>query len=375
MRKKWTAVEDQALRTIMSGMNGGAVDWKDISEQMTGQGFPKSARQTRERWVNQLDPTLDHDSLDSADYDRLLTLHSTLGNSWKQIAQSFPGHSDNGIKNQFFAMIRKSLRKARKVGRQSAHASHVNDIKPRMLSKFLSLPLRIPPDVYTASDDFPWSRENPVKVFDFLRFFFLNKSAAYEDRIDEKMARMINHILAKLEEQNKEYVSSKKFPGKHRKILKKSRSSTKTTSRKEAKARKKEASPPKAAAPAAPAPSEPDLRLQRRNTNQSLKRNADDAANLSKPSLKRTDSFNPLFEEDGLYRQTSIDRINNGPSDTYLQDDTNVLHLNRRSSRYNPCEEDKVDVNQLEFQRRPELRHNTSVMSNLSSYRTNNPKY
>lgn len=213
-RKKWTASEDQLLRDIVEREKSDPLDWRRISDLLLEKGVEKSPRQVRERWVNQLDPHLEHDSLNSEDHVKLLDLHSKYGNSWKTIAKNFEGRSDNGIKNQFFAMIRKSLRKARKSLKQNYNTTHVNEIKPKMLSKFLTLSLNVPKDVQHYDKNFPWSAKNPVSISEFLRFFLTGKFSQIEPLITNKMSNLIDYILQQLENVNDEYVKARKFSGK-----------------------------------------------------------------------------------------------------------------------------------------------------------------
>lgn len=46
-----------------------------------------------------------------SDCKKLLNLHLVHGSKWKQISKEFVDKDDNYLKNQFFSMIRKALRR------------------------------------------------------------------------------------------------------------------------------------------------------------------------------------------------------------------------------------------------------------------------
>ena len=62
-----------------------------------------------------------------------------MGSRWKDIASKFTKRTDNGIKNQFFSIIRKSLRKACKFCGLPINPSTINTIKPKILSQFVNI--------------------------------------------------------------------------------------------------------------------------------------------------------------------------------------------------------------------------------------------
>ena len=66
----------------------------------------------------------------------LFALYRLKKNHWKEISKCVPNRSDNSIKNQFFALLRKGLRKAcRSVG-LTHNTMKINTIKPKVLLEF-----------------------------------------------------------------------------------------------------------------------------------------------------------------------------------------------------------------------------------------------
>jgi hypothetical protein len=90
------------------------------------------------RWLNHLDPHLVTDPWSVDETKLLMRLHGQTGNHWKLIAESFPGRTDNQVKNQFFSTTRKMLRRAFKALGINCNTSLINKIKPKIMSEFLN---------------------------------------------------------------------------------------------------------------------------------------------------------------------------------------------------------------------------------------------
>ena len=74
---------------------------------------------------------------------KLFGLYYLKKNHWKEISKEFGNRSDNSAKNQFFAMIRKGLRKAcRSIGMMN-NTAKINMIKPRVLLDFFETVFRV----------------------------------------------------------------------------------------------------------------------------------------------------------------------------------------------------------------------------------------
>lgn len=135
-RKKWSKEEDAQLSSIVKS-HGRDINWEVISKEIEKFEQKRSAKQCRERWIYHLNPELRKEKWTKGENKELLHLHEYLGSKWKDIAEKFPGRTDNAVKNQFFSLVRRSLRTARKLLNEKSSTKIVNELKPRVLSQFL----------------------------------------------------------------------------------------------------------------------------------------------------------------------------------------------------------------------------------------------
>ena len=61
--------------------------------------------------------------------------HQKYGNKWTEIAKLFHGRTDNDIKNHFYSMLRRSLRRINKLLGKRNSTQRIKVIKPSVLSK------------------------------------------------------------------------------------------------------------------------------------------------------------------------------------------------------------------------------------------------
>ena len=99
----WTAEEDRTL-TQLVGIYG-TRKWSKVSQYLPG----RIRKQCRERWFNQLDPSIKRDKWTIEEDIIVVELHLIRGMKWSQIAKHLTGRTDNSIKNRYNANLCKKL--------------------------------------------------------------------------------------------------------------------------------------------------------------------------------------------------------------------------------------------------------------------------
>ena len=64
--------------------------------------------------------------------------HQQYGNKWTLIAKLFERRSDNDVKNHFYSMLRRSLRRINKLLGKRNSTQKIKMIKPAVLSKLFA---------------------------------------------------------------------------------------------------------------------------------------------------------------------------------------------------------------------------------------------
>ncbi|OAE29141.1 hypothetical protein AXG93_1390s1240 [Marchantia polymorpha subsp. ruderalis] len=98
--KNWR-LEDQKMLELVGML--GTKRWAAVARCLPG----RIGKQCRERWYNQLDPSIKRDPWTEVEDMRLFLAHKRFGSKWSQICSILPGRSENGVKNRWNTHIKK----------------------------------------------------------------------------------------------------------------------------------------------------------------------------------------------------------------------------------------------------------------------------
>jgi len=94
----WTDQEDEIIRKCKKD---GVHKWSHIARLLPN----RAGKQIRERWQNQLDPSLIREAWSEREDEQLSSLHSIHGNHWSRICQEMRGRSENAVKNRWNSAV------------------------------------------------------------------------------------------------------------------------------------------------------------------------------------------------------------------------------------------------------------------------------
>ena len=104
-RIPWSEEEDKLMKQLVNKY--GTSNWTLISSKM---GKSRNGKQCRERWYNQLNPSMKKNNWTTKEENILFSKHMQLGNKWADIASFLPGRTLTDIKNHFYSKLRKFIR-------------------------------------------------------------------------------------------------------------------------------------------------------------------------------------------------------------------------------------------------------------------------
>ncbi|CAF1844231.1 transcription factor MYB20-like [Brassica napus] len=104
-RGPWSIEEDHRLMNFI--LHNGIHCWRIVPKLA---GLLRCGKSCRLRWINYLRPDLKRGGFTDAEEDRIMELHSQLGNRWSKIASHFSGRTDNEIKNHWNTKIKKKMK-------------------------------------------------------------------------------------------------------------------------------------------------------------------------------------------------------------------------------------------------------------------------
>lgn len=101
MKGSWTGQEDQTIIRFVEVH--GTKSWTKLAELLPG----RIGKQCRERWINHLDPDINHGPFTPEEDRRIIELHEIHGNRWAKISAFMPNRTCNAIKNRWNSTLHK----------------------------------------------------------------------------------------------------------------------------------------------------------------------------------------------------------------------------------------------------------------------------
>lgn len=107
VRKKWTDFEDKILKNAVEVEK--LTSWEIIADRLKTQGFQRTGKQVRERYINHLDPNINFEEFRPEEDQLICEYFKVYGNKWSKIARHLTKRTENAVKNRFHYHLKKFI--------------------------------------------------------------------------------------------------------------------------------------------------------------------------------------------------------------------------------------------------------------------------
>ncbi|KAH9999248.1 Homeodomain-like protein [Xylariaceae sp. FL0662B] len=150
-RGPWSQREDDVLMHLVA--NQGAVNWVSIAQKLNS----RTAKQCRERYHQNLKPTLNHEPITPEEGVLIERLVDRMGKRWAEIARRLHNRSDNAVKNWWNG----SMNRRKRIDRRKVPGAYGSDFAGNLSYPRAPPPLRLPPISHSSA----YSRYGLVSPF------------------------------------------------------------------------------------------------------------------------------------------------------------------------------------------------------------------
>lgn len=157
------------------------IDWESVSRYMISKGYKRSSKECEKYWVNKKSADKGKNKWTLDDNIDLFNQFDMYGKSWIQIASKFKNRDNKSIKNQFFNLVRKSLRNMSKFLDLDFNTHDIIRINTKVLINIMS------------KDHELGKMHDSIKNFVILPYAELLKTVTPEEK--EKLKEFLNYIV------------------------------------------------------------------------------------------------------------------------------------------------------------------------------------